>query len=237
MRQLLLATLFASASAQQSCTSGLTLRGHNLTAYDGDYLLQWLFPSKDGGQRYIGPAASTTTWDSIGTYTISPGCLGPPADTCNDEDRRRSAGAWVLYSKTSAYGGVNVVVAICKQGCPPPRSTGPNGLSVWPAGEARETVWELTGEKGLPGRFSATVSCCQRKPQPCDGYTKCPSHNNFPGIWSLSCHNDKCCRFVYPADIALNGKCVNDPQATLTQCLHGGAAVEAGTDAGAEVIV
>lgn len=233
-----LLSLLVGSSAEQLCTSGVTLRSNNASApFNGDYLVQYLFPSHDGGQRLIGPAASTQDpfIGPSGWLTLSPGCLGLPMDNCNDQDKQRGGSSWLLYSTTTAEAGscvdparcpTNTVVAICKKGCPPVKSTGRNGMSVWPAGGSFETVWELTGERGQPGTFTASVSCCQRKPQPCDGYDKCPSHNTPLGVWSFSCHKDDCCKWVYPNPIAIGGHCENDPLKTPTQCAHAAAAGE-----------
>lgn len=216
------------------CTSGITFNGHDNHAYDGDYMLQWLWRGRDGGKRYIGPTDSIVpdTTAGQGTWTISPGCLGFPLDHCNDLDIPKAKGKWVLYSTTTAEAGSavspeymppNLVVAICQVGCPAPLSdgSGMTGVSIFPEGHVFETVWELTGEKGPQGNFTATMGCCRRRAQKCDGYGKCPSHNTPLGIFSLSCHNDECCQWTYPVPIAVNGHCVPDPAKVPNQCMHG----------------
>eukprot|EP00928_Gymnodinium_smaydae_P015818 TRINITY_DN1587_c0_g1_i1.p1 TRINITY_DN1587_c0_g1~~TRINITY_DN1587_c0_g1_i1.p1 ORF type:complete len:284 (-),score=56.47 TRINITY_DN1587_c0_g1_i1:96-881(-) len=228
------AGLTSSMAAEPSCTAGLTFVGHSNKNYDGDYLLDWLFPSHRGGRRFGGPTAHTHVdreIASIGPYTISPGCLGLPADHCNDLDQRKSAGKWVLYSTTTPeaasvidpkYATPNMVVGFCTSGCPPPSSPGGvNGASAWPATGSFETTWELTGEQGPQGNLTATISCCKRKPMPCDGYTKCPSHNTPLGVFSPGCAKDECCHFVYPKPIAVGGRCEPDPSKILTSCAHG----------------
>lgn len=232
---LIFASLFCvQTSAEGTCDSGITFTGKNITEFDGDYLLQKLYPSGDGGFRYGGPQSTThVRGGDIGRYTISPGCLGLPVDCCNDLDKEKSKGKWVLYHTTTPEQGSyvdptrcpsNVVVAICASGCPPPVSTGVGGLntrSVWPGSGSFETTWELTGEQGSPGKFTASLSCCHRKRQACDGYNLCSSHKSPLGIIEPpSCRKDSCCMWQYPADIAVGGKCVEDPSKIETQCDH-----------------
>lgn len=178
---------------QNVCAFGLTFRGVNGTALDGDVLGESDL-DLDLNQRglfYKGPQHLLNTKAGRNLHL---GCAHPGA-WCHKADVAKYANQWVFVDFPGMVDGNVGVAAVCRSGCPD---------KYWLKGNVYDMVWELTGELGPVGSLKMSASCCARKPQQCDALhadptackAHCEKHNIGAGVVSPKCFTDACCAFV-----------------------------------------
>ena len=234
------------------CKVGLTFQGLGIEL-DGDYMSyqrdsRSFSAAKNSSVRlaytYTMPDLNRSRYGPAGFGCDDFGGWGPPGG-CSRADAEMTRNRWAFFdipgrvSQTPAR-----VLAVCEEGCPDwtpdckdlftaggaaPPSQPPYDCPLWPEAWPKKQRWRVLGADG-PTNATATMTCCERKPQHCDscdnGQT-CASligllHNNCPPKQGSVLHpqspfQQECCRTAEspPLDLPY---CICKP--TPTVCQH-----------------
>lgn len=237
-------------SADGRCKVGLTFQGLG-AQLDGDYMThvstsrsfqQATNSSLKLAYTYTMPDLNHSAYGPDGFGCDHFGGWGPPGG-CSKADAEMTRNRWALFEIPGSPGETPAkVVAVCEEGCPSwtpdckdlftvgtaPPSQPPYDCPLWPARWPEKQRWRVLGAEGATN-VTATMSCCERKPQhcdPCDSGETCSSligllHNNCPPEKGALLHpqtpfQQDCCRTIESPPLD-SKSCVCQPTSTVCQ--------------------